>query len=146
MWAYSPGIEQERIVHLVAFRQELAIALSGMPVQKTLIDRVVDDFDVLGRDTKQFFDLALSKLGDRKNTRRAFEHSAREMEVQRTLPSRAIMRAIHVLQQIMHRDHIGTRRIARHPEKMGDVNQIALQVLENATPLEIALCSDIRRQ
>ena len=40
-----PGVEQERMVDQVAFRQQLAIGVAGVAAQEALIDRVVNHFD-----------------------------------------------------------------------------------------------------
>jgi hypothetical protein len=59
--------------------------------------------------------------------------------MERTPQVGTVMGAIHVLQNIMDGDHVGTGESARHPEKVRDVHQIAMQAFQDGATLEIAL-------
>ena len=54
------------------------------------------------------------------------------------------MRAIHVVKHIMGGDHVGAGKVARHPVKMGNVQQITLQALKNGPATGKAFYRGIR--
>ena len=49
MRADASGIEQERVVHLVALGDELAFGIAGMAQPEAVVDGVVDDLDFVRR-------------------------------------------------------------------------------------------------
>ena len=57
MGADAPGIKQKRVADLISLRDEIAVRSCCMPVQKALVNRVVDDFNVIERDLKKLFNL-----------------------------------------------------------------------------------------
>ena len=84
-------IKQKRILDEVAFRQDLAVGVGGMSMQEALVDGVVDHFNMRTRNAENVLDFTLGEIGDRKYSAGAFQHSARELEVQGT--AQAGMRA-----------------------------------------------------
>jgi len=47
-------------------------------------------------------------------------------------------RAIHVLDHVVHSDDVRARQISRYPKKMGNMNQFALQPLDDAAKFKVA--------
>jgi hypothetical protein len=55
-----------------------------------------------------------------------------------TAKAGAIMRAVHVLKQVMHRNYVPTGQTARRPEKMGNVHQIAPHSLQQIAAFKVS--------
>ena len=55
-------VQKKRIVDLVALRNQLAVSLAGVTVKKTLVNRVVDHFDVIVGNGQQFMNFVLREL------------------------------------------------------------------------------------
>ena len=110
-----------------------------MAVQKTLVNCVVDDFNSAGGNPEQLLDFALGEMRYRKNPCRSIQHPPGQLVVHRAAQAGMSLRARHVLEQIVHGHHIGTRQGPRKPEQVGNVDQIELQPLEDGAEFEIAL-------
>src|ERR1700693_6372941 len=69
-----------------------------------------------------------------------------EEKMQRAPESGLMASPVHVLEDIVNGHHIGTRQIARQPEQVGNVEQVAAQTLEDGEKIEIALYGGVRAQ
>src|SRR5271157_481 len=60
--ADASGVEQEWIVDLVALGNELAVGVGGVSLAETVIEGVVDDFDLVTRDVEQALGVILGEI------------------------------------------------------------------------------------
>ena len=67
-------VQNEGIVHQIAFGNQFAIRFGGMAVQKALVNRVVDDLDLAVGNAEELFDFILGEL-ETANTRGALRNT-----------------------------------------------------------------------
>src|SRR5208283_6172718 len=100
-------------------------------------NRVVDDFNLLWWNLEQALGVLLGKIGDREDTRCVVQYPLGESKMEVTLHTGMAVDAVHVVEQVVHRDHIGTRNALRLPEKMRDVQQVAAKPLQQLMQFEV---------
>src|SRR5208283_363782 len=103
-----PRIQNEWMIYQVALRDQLAVALGGVPVQKAVVDGIVDHFDTIAGDRKQLLDFPLRELRNGNNPRCAAQPAPRQVMVEAAAQARLSMRAVHVFQQIVHGHNVRT--------------------------------------
>ena len=114
--ADAAGVKQEGIIHLIAFGDEPAVGFAGMPQAKALVEGVVDDLDLLRRNVKQALGVLLGEIGHGEDARRVVQYPLGELKMQVALYIGMAVDPVHVVEQIVHRDHIRTRDALRLPE------------------------------
>ena len=134
----AASIKQERVVHLVALRDELAVGIGRVSLLEALVKRVVDDLDFVAWDLEVALGIFLRKVANGKDAGRLEQHSLGEQKVYAPLEFGAGVMAVHVIEQVMHGDHVRTGDTLRLPEQMWNVQQIAAIDFQNAMQFEIA--------
>src|SRR5882757_2924968 len=104
-----------------------------MAAQKALINRIVDNFNPRAWNSEQLFDFALGESRYRKNSSGAPHRSPGHGEVQNAPRLRTVVRAVHVLEHIVHRHHIRAGKRSRQPEQMRNMGDVASQAMEYCT-------------
>ena len=115
-----------------------------MATQKSFVDRVVHDFDVPAGDAEEFLDFALGEPGDRQNPPGTLQDMPRELKVQGTPQARMVVSAVHVVEDVVDGHDIGARQVSRHRKNMRNVNQFAMQPLDDGTAFKVALYGGVR--
>src|SRR5215469_13221885 len=95
---------------LITLSQHLAVGVGGVSGQETWVDGVVDDLNSFPLDAKQLLNFALGEVRNRKDSRSMFEHPARKMKMEHAPQARSVVRAVHVVEQVVHGHDIGARQ------------------------------------
>src|ERR1700733_3424837 len=125
------------MVHEVTLCDQVAIGLGSMAVQKTLVNRVIDNFDARVWNGQKFFNFVSGKLRDCDDTRCAAQHAAGQIKVHAAPQTGGVARSIHVLEQIVHGKDIRATQPARQPEEMRNVHDIAVKAMHDRPKIEI---------
>src|ERR1019366_9898780 len=120
-----------RIIHLITLRDELARGIAGMAKAETVIEGVVDDLDLFRRNLKQALGVFLGEIGYGEDAGSAMQHPFGELKMQPAFQGGLAVHAVEVIEQIMHRDHVGARYALRLPEQMRHMQQAAAIQLED---------------
>ncbi len=88
---------------------------------------------------EQALGIFLGEIRDGENPRRLMQHPLGELEVQRALHPGGAVDPVQVVEQIVHRNHVGARNGLRLPEQMRHMQQVAAVMLEDAMQLQVAV-------
>ena len=113
-----PGVQQEGIVHGVAFQNAFGVGGQRL-AKKALVERVVDHLDFFFRDAEDTGELALRGVRNGEDSRGAVERAPGKLAAQRSRrPYSLRQRAgvgIDKIEQVMHGDH---HRAGRHQRRV----------------------------
>ena len=68
VWADPSSIEQERIRNLVSLGEELPVGISSVPTKEALINRVINNLDLIWINPKQLLHLRFCKTRNGKDS------------------------------------------------------------------------------
>ena len=105
----AAGVEDERVIHLVALGDHLAISRGGVAEKETVVKRVVDNLDLGGRHVEQPRQIMLGEVGNREDPS-PLPCSTRRVRWKRTLRAKleCELVAIQIVEQVVNGDDIGT--------------------------------------
>src|ERR1700686_905268 len=109
-----------------------------MPGQESLVDCVVNNFDLAGIDSEQLLDFTLGKSRHREDAGRVFQYSSREMKMEKALDLGSATGAVKVVKQVVRGQHIRTRQPAREPVQMRNVGQVAIEPFNHRSVLHFS--------
>src|SRR5208337_2237709 len=138
-------IEQERVVHLVTLRDESAVGFAGMPLAEAVVEGVVNDLDLLRRNMEQALRVLLGEIGDREDACRVMQHPLGKLKMQVALHVGMAVDAVHMVEQVMHRDHVRARDTLRFPEQMWHMQQVAAEAFQQLMQFKVALKRELVR-
>lgn len=143
VWADASGVEDERRVDLIAFDDRLTLFGSGVSEGESFVERVVDDFDLFFADLEEALEILLGEVRDGEETLGFLHDVAREIEVHDASDTSASFGSVHVIEQIVHGHDVWTRHGQGPPESVRNVNDVAVDVLDDATEFEVDPRGDV---
>ena len=122
MRADAASVEQKRVGHLVALRDQFAVRCAGVSMKKTFVDGVINDLDAVGRDAEKLFNLGPGKVRNREDSRCTPQHPLSHLQVPGFPESGLLACPRHVVQQVVNGHDVGARQKSRDGKKIGDVD------------------------